>query len=894
MKIACPKCGREYRLDPSRIPAKGARFTCWGCQAKVEVRPLQAGQGDAAVSEAPSSKDLKEHKQAISDAKAVATEPASIPQTSDREEEGFFTGPGIKKVAKSDSPIPAKEPMSAAKTAALLPSKLESSPTPPSDTSGASALKAATVKPQPLKITCPKCQHEYRIDPSRIPKGGGKFTCRNCQARIEVRPNQKAEDKASDASGQKIGTSRYQTPPLSQPTMPGAGLTANVTDQKPKVEEDLSRPGPITGPFSIKPNLKKEIESTDSEEKNETFEGESTMVMGSPSSEVKKAIQDAQEEQSKGELGLNFSDSTKETNDAPKSPNFDFSDFKKEPVEEPQTNFSFTDPNAEVKPKKEFDFSEDATPAASTIAKDSKNQKAEKPLRSKAREEVLEPPPDSTLSMSNSDIAYTIQSHTSDSTLAMSNSDIASTIQAHTKNDGEEKAPVPSFSFDFNLTEKEPKSAKVSEMEEDPNATAAIAQSSSDSDSSVQSSPSLFDIPIKVSSSEKTTPSEDDRNKTVPLSPVSTLNLSSFSEESKETPKVSFDFLSSSPPVLETPRGFVSENDLTTKKVPAVPSDLKDPSLLEEEKKPDIKIPPPPSLRSSEPKAKPVTTIEAQAKQDIVAYSPVKAESPKIEPPKIELNKPSKIETPKIETPKIETPKIELSKAEPPKKEPPKQEKREEIKTQDLPVPVYNPDIFSPPPAIEPPVSSRSGLLKGALIGATLGLLVIGYFGFFRNPTPSSSPTPSETEIVKNTPTVVETPDEPTPQPTEVSSPKATPSPKASETPKTTATPSPKATPTPKATDKPVVAGNVPDSAPGSGKFTIQVRATQSQGEAETLGKKLRNSGTEAYVVRADLGAKGIWYRVRVGRYQSFSEAQKAGSDLKSKGTVSDFIATTY
>ncbi|KAF0244554.1 MAG: hypothetical protein FD167_3627, partial [bacterium] len=64
--------------------------------------------------------------------------------------------------------------------------------------------------------------------------------------------------------------------------------------------------------------------------------------------------------------------------------------------------------------------------------------------------------------------------------------------------------------------------------------------------------------------------------------------------------------------------------------------------------------------------------------------------------------------------------------------------------------------------------------------------------------------------------------------------------------------------------------------------------------EAEALGKRLRNSGAEAYVVKADLGAKGIWYRVRVGRYQSFSEAQKVGSQLKSKGSVTDFIATIY
>jgi cell division septation protein DedD len=110
-------------------------------------------------------------------------------------------------------------------------------------------------------------------------------------------------------------------------------------------------------------------------------------------------------------------------------------------------------------------------------------------------------------------------------------------------------------------------------------------------------------------------------------------------------------------------------------------------------------------------------------------------------------------------------------------------------------------------------------------------------------------------------------------------------------------TPEPVKTPTPKPTKTPEVntsTGNLPNSLAGNGKFTVQVRATQSQNEAEALGKKLRSAGLEAYVVRADLGAKGIWYRVRVGRYQSMSEAQKAGSELRGKAGVSDYIATTY
>jgi serine/threonine protein kinase len=185
-----------------------------------------------------------------------------------------------------------------------------------------------------------------------------------------------------------------------------------------------------------------------------------------------------------------------------------------------------------------------------------------------------------------------------------------------------------------------------------------------------------------------------------------------------------------------------------------------------------------------------------------------------------------------------------------------------------------------------------SALFRGLLISCVIVLGVIIHFAFFRTPTPVviSSSTPTETQIVKNTPTVVQTPDEPVISPTLSTSP----TPKASVSPTTNPTPKATASPTPKATDKASTDTSLPNSLAGAGKYTLQVRVTQSQNEAESIGKKLRSTGAEVYVVKADLGAKGIWYRVRVGRYQSFAEAQKAGAELKNKGSVAEFIATTY
>ncbi|MBK7996500.1 MAG: zinc-ribbon domain-containing protein [Blastocatellia bacterium] len=904
MRIACPKCGREYRLDPSRIPAKGARFTCWGCQAKVEVRPLQAGQNEATVTESASSKDLKEQKQAVDEAKATSSPPPATSNQSDSksEDEGFFTGPGIKKstLSKADSE-PKREPTSAAKTAPLLPSKLQTAPNPSVEAGLTGALVGGgltgTLKAQPLKITCPKCQHVYRIDPSRIPGGGGKFTCRNCQARIEVRPNQKTEEKSAEAV--QKGTSRYQTPPVCQPTIPNAGLVANVTDTKPATEEELNKPGPITGPFSFKPP--EEESKKEAQEAQAIFDGESTMVMGSPPSQIKKAMEEAQaktdEEASKKDFGFSFTDPSNEINEPVKSPAFDFSDLSKPkevgfdlPIpskeEKVEANFNFLDPNAEKpaeEPKEKFSFSDDSTPiAVGTTRKESGELPNTETASADTKRDLTDPlEPISEVN----------------STLAMTNADIASVIESRTKEKSEEKTekaekkltiPIPPvFEFDLNLPETKPSSeisSGLSQASEDLNATVAVeagkpAWQSADNEEKAEikkeQSDNIFDLKTSVgvpSLAPLNEATKADENKTKQLSSEPTFNLE---EKEQSSP---FTFIPPAvAPTLEKPgANLVKEPVKMEEKLPNSP-----PFSLtkgEEEKKAESKIPPPPSLKpKTEP---PVLKKEDKPASEIPAFKPPKVDLPKAEPAKKE--------------PKSDPPKAKADILNKPLKE--------EIKTEELPIPVYNPDIFSPPPASEEAESSGSGLFKGLIVGSSVALLgVIIYFAFFRTPTPvvTSSPTPTETQIVKNTPTVVQTPDEPITSPTPKASVSPTPTttsptPKASVSPTPATSPTPKVTPTPKATDKPSTGGSLPDSLAGAGKYTVQVRATQSQGEAESIGKKLRSSGAEAYVVRADLGAKGIWYRVRVGRYQSFAEAQKAGAELKNKGSVAEFIATTY
>jgi cell division septation protein DedD len=80
----------------------------------------------------------------------------------------------------------------------------------------------------------------------------------------------------------------------------------------------------------------------------------------------------------------------------------------------------------------------------------------------------------------------------------------------------------------------------------------------------------------------------------------------------------------------------------------------------------------------------------------------------------------------------------------------------------------------------------------------------------------------------------------------------------------------------------------------GDGNFTVQVRSSPDESDARAAAQALGAAGVEAYVVRADLGARGVWYRVRIGRYATRDEASQAAVKLRSSGRVSDAIVQSY
>jgi ankyrin repeat protein len=62
---------------------------------------------------------------------------------------------------------------------------------------------------------------------------------------------------------------------------------------------------------------------------------------------------------------------------------------------------------------------------------------------------------------------------------------------------------------------------------------------------------------------------------------------------------------------------------------------------------------------------------------------------------------------------------------------------------------------------------------------------------------------------------------------------------------------------------------------PANGTYSVQVGSFNKKSDAELLSKRLRKKTYDTYVVLADLGEKGIWYRVRVGMLREKEDAEK-------------------
>ncbi|MEI8011403.1 MAG: SPOR domain-containing protein [Candidatus Omnitrophota bacterium] len=68
---------------------------------------------------------------------------------------------------------------------------------------------------------------------------------------------------------------------------------------------------------------------------------------------------------------------------------------------------------------------------------------------------------------------------------------------------------------------------------------------------------------------------------------------------------------------------------------------------------------------------------------------------------------------------------------------------------------------------------------------------------------------------------------------------------------------------------------NVPKAAKAHDAYAVQVASFKDKVRADVVLKQLKDKGYSAYVMMSDLGARGVFYRVRVGSFATEEEAKK-------------------
>lgn len=82
------------------------------------------------------------------------------------------------------------------------------------------------------------------------------------------------------------------------------------------------------------------------------------------------------------------------------------------------------------------------------------------------------------------------------------------------------------------------------------------------------------------------------------------------------------------------------------------------------------------------------------------------------------------------------------------------------------------------------------------------------------------------------------------------------------------------------AASRPTTLTGLHDGPARAGEFTVQVSSYQSREEARAFCGSLERKGFRPFVVKTDLGPRGTWYRVRVGRFVDETKAKQAKQTL--------------
>lgn len=76
-----------------------------------------------------------------------------------------------------------------------------------------------------------------------------------------------------------------------------------------------------------------------------------------------------------------------------------------------------------------------------------------------------------------------------------------------------------------------------------------------------------------------------------------------------------------------------------------------------------------------------------------------------------------------------------------------------------------------------------------------------------------------------------------------------------------------------------------------NGSHAVQIGSFNSAGDAIALKQKMLKKDYPAFVIEADLGKKGLWYRVRIGPYADTARAKQAQAVLEQKEKIKGFVS---
>lgn len=93
----------------------------------------------------------------------------------------------------------------------------------------------------------------------------------------------------------------------------------------------------------------------------------------------------------------------------------------------------------------------------------------------------------------------------------------------------------------------------------------------------------------------------------------------------------------------------------------------------------------------------------------------------------------------------------------------------------------------------------------------------------------------------------------------------------------------------PVAQPKPAIPVSVP-TATANGGFVVQIASFRTAEDASKYQARLGKQGLTTYQERADLGAKGVWFRVIAGPYAERTAADQVATLLKEKERVSALV----